>query len=198
LRSSVPPDLEARGLNREVLDQIRSVAVSLPFRRQRSLWITSRILVTVIATVGIVIAAFQFGLPWWMQEGNHNHLYESDVGSLRYQVHLPPQNDQLLVGVCSAGNIRRRECVWAIEQAIAMTFQLQGEYQVVSDRLGSLDATIRQDCLTALESCNSEAELDFLFPEITRIQGHDLAAIDSWRAHSDWYQTLPAQELKIA
>nr|WP_277874874.1 PHB depolymerase family esterase [Leptolyngbya sp. FACHB-16] len=28
-----------------------------------------------------------------MQEGDHNHLYKSDVGSLRYQVHLPPQFD---------------------------------------------------------------------------------------------------------
>ncbi|MBW4662027.1 MAG: PHB depolymerase family esterase [Drouetiella hepatica Uher 2000/2452] len=71
-------------------DRLRS---DLPFRRWRSLWLTSSILVTVIATVGIVTAAFQFGLPWWMQEGDHNHLYESDGGSLRYQVHLPPQFD---------------------------------------------------------------------------------------------------------
>lgn len=71
-------------------DRLRS---DLPFRRWRSLWITSSILVTVIATVGIVTAAFQFGLPWWMQEGDHNHVYESDVGSLRYQVYLPPQFD---------------------------------------------------------------------------------------------------------
>jgi len=29
----------------------------------------------------------------------------------------------------------RQESVWAIEQAIIMTFQLQGGYEVVSDRL---------------------------------------------------------------
>lgn len=51
-------------------DRLRA---DLPFRRQRSLWITTSILVTVIATVGIVTATFQFGLPWWMQEGDHNH-----------------------------------------------------------------------------------------------------------------------------
>jgi poly(hydroxyalkanoate) depolymerase family esterase len=43
--------------------------------------------------IGIGTVAFQFGLPWWMEAGDHNHLYESDAGSLRYQVHLPPQHD---------------------------------------------------------------------------------------------------------
>jgi poly(hydroxyalkanoate) depolymerase family esterase len=69
-------------------DQSRS---DLPRRRSR--WIASSILVTGAIAIGIVIAAFQFGLPWWMQEGDHNHVYKSDVGSLRYQVHLPSQFD---------------------------------------------------------------------------------------------------------
>lgn len=71
-------------------DQSRS---DLPRRRRRSLWITSSILVTGAIAIGIVTAAFQFGLLWWMQAGDHNHVYESDIGSLRYQVHLPPQFD---------------------------------------------------------------------------------------------------------
>lgn len=71
-------------------DQSRS---DLPRRRWRSLWITSSIFVTGAIAIGIVTAAFQFGLPWWMQAGDHNHVYESDIGSLRYQVHLPPQFD---------------------------------------------------------------------------------------------------------
>jgi hypothetical protein len=40
-------------------DQSRS---DLPRRRWRSLWITSSILVTGAITIGIVTAAFQFGL----------------------------------------------------------------------------------------------------------------------------------------
>ena len=63
------------------------------YKRWRSPWITSGLLIAVVAAVGVGTAAFQFGLPWWMQEGDHNHLYESDAGSLRYQVHLPPQYD---------------------------------------------------------------------------------------------------------
>ncbi|NOK57852.1 MAG: hypothetical protein GFH27_549287n156 [Chloroflexi bacterium AL-W] len=39
-------------------------------RRRRSPWITFGILVAVVATVGIGTAAFQFGLPWWMQAGD--------------------------------------------------------------------------------------------------------------------------------
>jgi poly(hydroxyalkanoate) depolymerase family esterase len=65
----------------------------LPRRRRRWLWVASGILVAVITAIGIGTAAFQFGLPWWMQEGDRNHLFESDAGSLRYQVHLPPQFD---------------------------------------------------------------------------------------------------------
>lgn len=50
-------------------------------------------------TAALVVAAvtatavFHLGLPWWMDEGDRNHVHESDVGSLRYQVHLPPHHD---------------------------------------------------------------------------------------------------------
>jgi poly(hydroxyalkanoate) depolymerase family esterase len=56
-----------------------------------SLWRRARTFL--VATVGIVTAVFQFGLPWWMREGDRNHVYESEAGALRYQVHLPPQHD---------------------------------------------------------------------------------------------------------
>jgi poly(hydroxyalkanoate) depolymerase family esterase len=50
-------------------------------------------LVAVGVAISVVTAAFQFGLPWWMQAGDRNHVYVSAAGSLRYQVHLPPQYD---------------------------------------------------------------------------------------------------------
>ena len=65
----------------------------LPRRRRRWPWITSVVLVAVVVAAGTVTAAFQFGLPRWMREGDRNHVYASDAGSLRYQVHLPPQFD---------------------------------------------------------------------------------------------------------
>lgn len=64
-----------------------------PRRRRRWPWISSGVLVAVLAAAGVAIAVFQYGLPWWMGEGDRNHVYESDIGSLRYQVHVPPRYD---------------------------------------------------------------------------------------------------------
>jgi poly(3-hydroxybutyrate) depolymerase len=85
------PHRRERNLKKAIKsDLLRS---DLPFKQWRSPWIASGILVAVVTIIGIGTAAFQFGLPWWMQAGDHNHLYESNVGSLRYQVHLPPQHN---------------------------------------------------------------------------------------------------------
>lgn len=64
-----------------------------PRRRRRWPWIASGVVLVLVVAVGAGAAVFQFGLPWWMGEGDRNHRYESDVGALRYQVHLPPQYD---------------------------------------------------------------------------------------------------------
>jgi len=104
-------------------------------------------------------------------------------------------NNQLMEGVCPAGFLRRRECVWAIEQSIAMTYQMQGEFLAVSDRLSALDQTIRQDSVSVINRIEDD-ELGFFFPEIHRIHGHDLPTISAWHEHVNWYQTLSADELK--
>jgi len=106
-------------------------------------------------------------------------------------------NNQLMEGVCSAGFLRRRECVWAIEQAIAMTYQMQGEFSAVSDRLSALDQTIRQDSVSVINKIEDTDELDFFFPEIHRIHGHDLPTLSAWHEHVNWYQTLSSDELEV-
>jgi hypothetical protein len=105
-------------------------------------------------------------------------------------------NNQLMEGISPAAYLRRRECVWAIEQAIAMTFQMQGEFSAVSDRLIGLDQTIRRDAVKVISDIEDLEELDFFFPEIHRIHDHDLATIAAWQAHADWYQTLDSEELQ--
>jgi len=67
-----------------------------PRRRRRWPWVVTGILAIALVAVGALTAAFQFGLPWWMQEGDRNHVYESDAGSQRYQVHVPPQYDETI------------------------------------------------------------------------------------------------------
>ncbi len=46
-----------------------------------------------VAVAGVATAAFQHWMPWWMDEGDHNHVHSGEVGSQRYQVHLPPLYD---------------------------------------------------------------------------------------------------------
>jgi hypothetical protein len=93
-----------------------------------------------------------------------------------------------------AAQLRHMECVWAIELAICITFQLQRASDIARDRLLVLRTKIRQDCLDALKICESEAELDFLFPELLRILGHDLSVLEFWQNEIDWMQTLSPKE----
>jgi len=106
-------------------------------------------------------------------------------------------NPLLLEGTCSAGQLRRQECVWAIDQAITKTYELQGEYRVVGDRLSELQEKICQDSLAVVNKCESEDELDFLFPEITRIHSHDLAMLQAWKNHAAWIQELSPSEKEL-
>ena len=105
-------------------------------------------------------------------------------------------NGQIMGGIGAAAYIRRRECVWAIEQAIALTYQMQGEWQTVSDRLTALNVTIRRDAVATLDQAETIDELDFLFPELTRIHNHDLVAINAWNDHIEWSKTLSNEEMK--
>jgi hypothetical protein len=106
-------------------------------------------------------------------------------------------NPRLLSETCAAGQLRRLECAWAIEQTIALSYQLQNEPAAVSDRLSHLQDKIRQDSLSVINHCETEDELDFLFPELTRIHDHDLAVLESWQNHVDWMRSLPPSELKL-
>jgi hypothetical protein len=106
-------------------------------------------------------------------------------------------NPHLLSETSAAGQLRRLECAWAIEQTIVLSYQLQNQSAAVSDRLSHLQDKIRQDSLTVIDRCETEDELDFLFPELTRIHDHDLAVLESWQNHVDWMRSLPPSELKL-
>ena len=106
-------------------------------------------------------------------------------------------NPHLLSEICAAGKLRRLECAWIIQQIIALTFQLQNQWTAVSNCLSHLQDKIRTDCLEVIEECKFEEELDFLFPEITRILNHDLAVLESWQNHVEWIQTLSPEERKL-
>lgn len=128
------------------------------------------------------------------------NLRDSEINGARdmlFQALAIYDNPHLLEETCSAGQLRRQECVWAIEQAITMTFQVQYAHEMVSHRLSHLQDKIRQDSLNVIDRCKSEEELDFLFPELTRIQNHDLPVLESWQNHADWIQTLSPDERQL-
>jgi len=62
-------------------------------RRQRRLVRAAAGLIALLAMTAAAIAVVEFGPPWWMGESDHNHVYTSEDGSLRYQVHVPPRRD---------------------------------------------------------------------------------------------------------
>ncbi|MBE9226927.1 hypothetical protein IQ264_15980 [Phormidium sp. LEGE 05292] len=94
------------------------------------------------------------------------------------------------------GRLRRMECAWAIEQTITMVFQLQGAPDVVSQRLSSLHSKIRKELVHLINLCESQEELDFIFPEIARIHNHDLAALKLWQEQVDLMRSLSPEDLK--
>ncbi len=132
-----------------------------------------------------------------LQDVNRRNAEIDAVRGMLYQALADYTNPHLLEETCSAGALRRLECAWAIEQTIITTYQLQNESSAASDRLSQLQDKIRQDSLTVMDRCESTDELDFLFPEITRIRNHDLAGLESWQNHVDWMRSLPPSELKM-
>ena len=107
------------------------------------------------------------------------------------------KNEELQTELNAAGYMRRVECAWAIEQSIILTYQIQEEFPIVSDRLKQLENKISQDATNVIECTETEDELDFLFPEFLRIKHHDLAVLNSWKNHVDWQGTLSAEERKL-
>ena len=107
------------------------------------------------------------------------------------------RNPQLLSDLSAIGQLRRKECAWAIEQTIIMTYQIQKQSGAVTHRLQNLQTNIRQDILNVSDAIQSEEEIDLLYPEISRICTQDLAVLSSWQEQSEWIQSLPASDLKL-
>lgn len=97
-------------------------------------------------------------------------------------------NPHIFDGVCAAGELRRRECAWAIQQALIMTYQLQNQTNAVKESIEYLSDNIIRDLCQIVDRCESSSELDFLFPEVLRIYTQDLPALQ--------IQALPADEQK--
>ncbi|KAM3112907.1 hypothetical protein [Phormidesmis sp. 146-33] len=96
----------------------------------------------------------------------------------------------------AAGKLRRFECAWTIEQTIALVFQLHNEPIAASKCISDLQNKIKQNVLSVVTSCESQVELDFIFPEITRIHHQDLQVLEAWQTQIDVIRSLSPSELQ--
>ncbi|EAZ91531.1 hypothetical protein [Crocosphaera chwakensis] len=109
----------------------------------------------------------------------------TDVRAMLINALKTYSNTELLKNINVPGELRRKECSWAIHQTITITYQLQDAYEVVSDRLYKLEDIIKKDCIDLINNCQSQEELDFIFPEILAINNHDLKLLQSWKTAVD-------------
>ncbi|MCT7959498.1 hypothetical protein NG791_02325 [Laspinema sp. D1] len=105
-------------------------------------------------------------------------------------------NPALCHETSAAGQLRRMECSWVMDQTLTTIYQLKGAHEVVSVRLFDLRKKIRDSSLEIIDRCECDNELDFLFPEVTRIHTQDLPLLESWQNQVEWMKSLSPSELK--
>ncbi|WP_332866243.1 hypothetical protein [Pannus brasiliensis] len=130
------------------------------------------------------------------------NLRNMSLGNAQKMLHdaLADYNNPLLLQDTSvAGQIRIKECSWAIDQAITLTYQLQGSVETIGDRVSKQQKQIRQESLHLLNKCRSEEELDFLAPEILRLNNQDVLALEYWKNNVEFTRSLsPAEQQELA
>jgi len=107
------------------------------------------------------------------------------------------KNPHLLTEADAVTQLRRSECVWAIEQTIAVTYQLQNQPEALSKCLEQLHDRVYQDIFSIIELCESDDKLEIIFPEVTRIYQQDLVVLKLWQEQVDWMRSLPPSEQKL-
>ena len=173
----------------EIIKRIDQIALDVEFRNHRTILVQAYGLFTQ--------ALHRLRLAMQLQDVNRRNAEIDGARGMLFEALKDYATPHLLQETCAAGYLRRVECAWVIDQTIAMTYQLQNEPAAVSDHLSLLQGKIREDSLDVIKRCESEDELDFLFPEITRIHGHDLAVLESWQNHVDWIQTLSNNDQQL-
>ncbi|MEH2414120.1 hypothetical protein [Nostoc sp.] len=178
-----------KGQGVEIRQIIEQVAQDIKFEQHRTV---------LVRAYGVFIQAMScFRSAMQLQDFSLRNAGINDARGMLFAALADYSNPHLLEETCAAGQLRRLECAWAIEQAIILTYQVQNGISAVSDRLSHLQDKICKDALTVINRCESHDELDFLFPEIIRIKNHDLAVLYSWQNHVDWMRSLPSSELKL-
>lgn len=108
------------------------------------------------------------------------------------------QND-LFHQTCAAGQLRRYEIIWMMEQAQAFNYLLLNAPEAASHCLGELQEQVTNRSLGIIDHCQSEAELDFIYPEMAKIHTQDLPLLKAWQHQIDWSKQLsPSDKQELA
>ena len=175
--------------NRDIIEHIDRVASDIEFSHHRTILIRAHGLFN--HAVRRVKSAVS------MRDVNQRSAEITSIRNTMSESLADYNNQQLMTQVNAPGYIRRCECAWAVEQAIALTYYLQSEYRVGADYLADLCEKIKRDLLNAIHLINTEEELEFLFIEIKRIYNHDLPLLNYWSSQMQWISEQTPQDQKL-
>jgi hypothetical protein len=181
----------------EIRQIIEEISQDIKFEQHR---------IVLVRAYGLFIQAInRFRSAMQLQDASRRNAEIDGARGMLFEALADYTNPHLLEETSAAGQLRRLECAWIIEQGIIATYQVQNEMSAVSERISQLQDKVCKDAVGIINSCESHDELDFLFPEITRIYNHDLEVLNSWQNHVDWMRSrsdskgvsLPSSELKL-
>jgi ribosome biogenesis protein Tsr3 len=104
------------------------------------------------------------------------------------------RQDELFYNTCAAGKLRRFECIWIMEQTNAFNYLLLNAPEAASHCLQDLQQEICHYSLEIIDHCESEKELDFVYPEIAKIHNQDIPLLKAWKNQIDWTNQLSKSE----
>ena len=175
--------------NRDVIEHIGRVASDVEFAHHRT------ILIRAHGQFNHAVRRVRSTVS--MQDVNQRSAEITSIRNTMSESLADYNNAQLITQVSAPGYLRRRECAWAIEQAIALTYYLQSESQVAAEYLTDLCERIKKDILSAVKLITTEEELEFLFAEIKRIYDHDLPLLNHWSSQMQWTSEQTPQDQKM-
>jgi hypothetical protein len=177
--------------NEEILQRIDRVADDVEFRQHRT------ILAQAYGRFLQALVYIKDALK--VSDTSLRNMGISNAQKMLYDALADYNNPLLLHDTSVAGQIRIKECSWAIEQAITLTYQLQGSHEAIGDRIAKQQRQIRQETIHFLDSCQSQEELDFLSPEVLRLNNQDIIALEYWKTNLEFTASLsPAETQELA
>ena len=103
-------------------------------------------------------------------------------------------NKELISSPLISEKWKRLQSAWAIEQTLALVDILKNDFDACIFQLNHLKDKIIKDCMELTESCQSEEEIDFIFPRINYIINHDIILIDFWKNNLKVIQNLSIED----